>query len=252
MSSVESPQAGRRRALANAGRASRPDSRRRLLGAERERPGTIEKLGARKPSTEVPVMSSSRSLVRRTDCRNWDRVWSVTRAWSQPCDAISWPARAIARINGAFRCATQPSTKNVARTLCRANSSSSRPTSRVTRDSKRSQSDRATLDANAETWKYSSKSIVKWWASITLWGATAMPTCRTLSGRWRARDAFASWPMRRVPAAVRRVHAAARAPQRGARSRAHRISVMTFVSEPDAPRLSVTVTRIVRVVSRPR
>src|SRR5207247_2478953 len=44
--------------------------------------------------------------------------------------------------------------------------------------------------------------------------------------------------------------AAARWP--GARPSPYRISVMTLVSEPDAPILSVTVTRIVRVVRIPR
>src|SRR2546422_3824757 len=70
----------------------------------------------------------------------------------------------MVRISSTCRSATQPSTKNVARASCRASSSSKRATSPTTRDSRRSHADRATRDSNAETWKYSSTSMVKWWA----------------------------------------------------------------------------------------
>src|SRR5437016_6085163 len=72
----------------------------------------------------------------------------------------------MVRTSAAWRFATHPRTKNVARALCRASRSSSGATWAATRDSKRFQSDRETQDSNAETWKYSSTSIVKWCAII--------------------------------------------------------------------------------------
>jgi len=81
MSSVESPQGGRRRALANAGRASRPDSRRRLLGAERERgssrSGSLPPPGYRAPTRDPARSKNSARENPAPKCRSC----SPTRPW---------------------------------------------------------------------------------------------------------------------------------------------------------------------------
>jgi len=76
-----------------------------------------------------------------------------------------------------------------------------------------------------------------------------VPECRTPPAAWLAgvtahsRGACVGYQQHSVASPLQSLKHLRRA-----RLGAHRISVMTFASEPDAPWLSVTVTRIVRVV----
>src|SRR5687768_15739564 len=81
-----------------------------------------------------------------------------TRRWSQPWLAISWPREATSRSNAPWRCATQPSVKNVALASTSSNRSRISRTLRSTRSARPAHWSRSITSSNAPTWNQSSTS----------------------------------------------------------------------------------------------
>ena len=121
----------------------------------------IDHSGARKPRTSATPAAASAARLSARSAPKLSGVSSYTRRWRCPCEAISWPARAISRTSVGCRAATQPSTKNVAR----APHASNRPsTSRVvstTRLGSLSQCSKANGPLMPQTWNHSSTSTVR-------------------------------------------------------------------------------------------
>src|SRR5262245_32909544 len=98
---------------------------------------------------------------RRRSARNRSGPSSYTSSCPYPWQAISCPRAAISRTRSGCRSASQPSTKKVARFSVASAASSRRRVDSRTREGRLSQRDRSIRFAKFETWKYSSRSMLR-------------------------------------------------------------------------------------------